>query len=108
MSESRLGKGLKALIRSKEDQIMDSLDKNDSDLIIEIDMNKIITNKNQPRKSFDLQSIEELTNSIDQKGLITPITVRKVLNNYEIVAGERRYRAIKALGKSQFWLTLSK
>ena len=99
MSESRLGKGLKALIRSKEDQIMDSLDKNDSDLIIEIDMNKIITNKNQPRKSFDLQSIEELTNSIDQKGLITPITVRKVLNNYEIVAGERRYRAIKALGK---------
>ena len=68
-------------------------------LTVEIDLNKIITNKNQPRKSFDLQSIEELTNSIDQKGLITPITVRKVLNNYEIVAGERRYRAIKALGK---------
>ena len=62
-------------------------------------MNKIITNVNQPRKHFDPQSIEELTNSIEQKGLITPITVRKVLNNYEIVAGERRFRATKALGK---------
>ncbi len=99
MSESRLGKGLKALIRSKEDQVKDSLDDNDSDLIIKIDLNKIITNTNQPRKAFNLQSIEQLTNSIEQKGLITPITVRKVLKNYEIVAGERRYRATKALGK---------
>ena len=66
MSESRLGKGLKALIRSKEDQIKDSLDKNDFDLI-KIDLNKIITNTNQPRKTFDLQSIEELKNPLIKK-----------------------------------------
>ena len=99
MSESRLGKGLEAIIRSKKDQIKDSLKNNDSDLTVEIDLDKITTNTNQPRKHFDPQSIKELTNSIEQKGLITPITVRKVLKNYEIVAGERRYRATKALGK---------
>ena len=102
MSENRLGKGLEALIRSKEDQIKDSLDNNDSDLTVEIDLNKIITNTNQPRKHFDPQSIEELRNSIKQKGLITPITVRKVLKIMKLLLAKDDIEPQKHWGKNQF------
>ena len=67
-----------------------------------INLNKIITNPNQPRKYFSEEKMEELKKSIKNNGLIQPIIVRKVentvQNKYEIIAGERRYRACKSLG----------
>jgi len=64
---------------------------------VELPVDKIIPNSNQPRKYFDDESLEELAISIKNFGVIQPITVVKKGNNYEIVSGERRYRAsIKA------------
>ena len=101
MSAKRLGKGLKALIRSDKDR-----GKNDSfplktktQSIFKIKLNHIHPNPNQPRKLFDVSSLNELAASISEKGLISPITVRKVKNGYEIIAGERRWRALKHLKK---------
>ncbi len=66
--------------------------------IVHIDVNKIISNKNQPRKIFDEKALEELSESIKNYGIIQPITVRKIYDDiYEIVAGERRYKAVKML-----------
>lgn len=66
--------------------------------IVNIDVNKIIPNKNQPRKIFDVKSLEELSQSIKNYGVIQPITVRKIYDDiYEIIAGERRFKAVKLL-----------
>lgn len=66
--------------------------------IVNIDVNKIIPNKNQPRKIFDDKALEELSRSIKNYGIIQPITVRKIYDDiYEIVAGERRFKAVKLL-----------
>lgn len=66
--------------------------------IIHLDVNKIIPNKNQPRKVFDDRALEELSQSIKNYGIIQPITVRKIYDDiYEIVAGERRFKAAKLL-----------
>ncbi len=66
--------------------------------IFNIDVNKIIPNKNQPRKVFDDKALEELSQSIKNYGIIQPITVRKIYDDiYELVAGERRLKAVKLL-----------
>ncbi len=66
--------------------------------IVNIDVNKIIPNKNQPRKIFDGKALEELSQSIKNYGIIQPITVRKIYDDiYEVVAGERRLKAVKLL-----------
>ena len=101
MSVKRLGKGLEALIRSDKDKV----DNNSSHLkiktetISKIKLNHIQPNPNQPRKLFDEVALNELAASISEKGLISPITVRKVKNGYELIAGERRWRALKYLKK---------
>lgn len=64
----------------------------------QIDINKIKANENQPRKVFDDEKIQELATSIKENGLIQPIIVRKYNRNYQIVAGERRFRACKLAG----------
>ena len=62
--------------------------------VLQIDINKIEANPNQPRKEFDERSLMELANSIYQNGILQPISVRQNENgSYEIIAGERRYRA---------------
>ena len=67
--------------------------------LLNLKMDKIITNSNQPRKYFDNEKMSELKDSIKNSGLLQPITVRKISNGkYEIVAGERRYRACRELG----------
>lgn len=81
----RLGKGLDALIPS--------LTVNDDDKIVDIPLSQLRANPYQPRKSFDEESIKELSESIRQHGVIQPIIVRTVLRGYEIIAGERRFRA---------------
>ena len=101
MSTNRLGKGLEALIRSKEEQFNEKNNdgENSSSKISEIDLKNIFTNPNQPRKIFKESSIEYLKESISSKGVLSPITVREVGKKFEVVAGERRFRASKALGK---------
>lgn len=63
-----------------------------------ININKIRPNPYQPRKSFDKGALEELTSSIQEHGLMQPITVRAVGDNYELIAGERRLKASKLIG----------
>lgn len=81
----RLGKGLDALFPT--------LAVDESEKVIELDLKQIRPNPYQPRKNFDQSKIEELSQSIQEHGLIQPIIVRKVLRGYEIIAGERRFRA---------------
>ena len=101
MSTNRLGKGLEALIRSKEEQFNEKNNngKNSSSNISEINLKNIFTNPNQPRKIFKESSIEHLKESISSKGVLSPITVREVGEKFEVIAGERRFRASKASGK---------
>ena len=86
----KLGMGLGALLSSNT-QNQNNINK--------IDISKISPNKQQPRKNFVEIEIQELSNSIKNQGLIQPIVVRKINNNnYEIIAGERRWRACQLAG----------
>ena len=88
-----LGKGLGALISQY------STNESDGYLNDSIPISKIKPNKNQPRKEFDKAAMEDLKNSIKEKGILQPIAVREIKKgNYEIIAGERRYRAAKEIG----------
>lgn len=69
--------------------------------ISKININEIYPNPNQPRKTFDKESLEELAESIRIHGLIQPITVNKMSDGYLIIAGERRYRACKLAGLTE-------
>lgn len=89
-----LGKGLSALI--SEEMINEGLSSNESIINIKIDL--INPNKNQPRLGFDEEKLSDLTSSIMVHGLIQPIIVKKVKNKYEIIAGERRWRASRQAG----------
>lgn len=89
-----LGKGLSALI-PEESQISLFEDDLSKGSIIELDIDSIESNKEQPRKTFEKESLEELVNSIRLYGILQPIVVRKKDNKYEIIAGERRWRAAK-------------
>lgn len=83
-----LGRGLDALIS------MDEVKTEGSSSINEIELDKISVNPNQPRREFDQAALEELSASIAEIGIIQPITLRKVSDDsYQIIAGERRYRA---------------
>lgn len=87
-----LGKGLDALIPS--------LSINDDDKVVEIPLAQLRPNPYQPRKTFDEDAIRELAESIKEHGVIQPIIVREVLKGYEIIAGERRFRASQLSGKA--------
>jgi ParB family transcriptional regulator, chromosome partitioning protein len=86
----RLGKGLDALIPS--------LTVNEEDKVVDIPLSQLRANPYQPRKTFDDESIKELAESIRQHGVIQPIIARSVLRGYEIIAGERRFRASQFCG----------
>ncbi|BAM48534.1 ParB/RepB/Spo0J family partition protein [Amphibacillus xylanus] len=84
-----LGKGINAFFPELDTQ------EDDANQIIELDITELRPNPYQPRKSFQVEAIEELKNSIIEYGIIQPLLVRKVIKGYEIIAGERRYRAAK-------------
>ena len=93
--KNALGRGLGALI---EDASIDQ-SKNDGSVINEIVVKKIEANPWQPRTIFDEESLEELADSIKEIGIIQPITVRLIeTGNYQLITGERRFRAVKKLG----------
>lgn len=85
----RLGKGLESLISSGGDR---------KEYIKEIEVDKLIPNPTQPRKNFDLEKIEELSNSIKENGILQPIIARQIGETYEIIAGERRFKAALLAG----------
>lgn len=103
-SNKGLGMGLEALLKMnvQNDQPDNKVNVSEEDKVIagfvEIPINKIVPNQDQPRKNFNEESIDELAQSIKNYGLIQPITVIKKDNVYEIVTGERRYRASKKAG----------
>lgn len=87
------GKGLDALISTTE------VHTNGSSSIHEIELEKIIVNPNQPRHEFEPEALQELAASIAEIGIIQPITLRKMDDGtYQIIAGERRYRASQIAG----------
>ncbi len=97
-----LGKGLGALFSDStqeliEKQINDTDDSIENKVIL-IDINKITPNRKQPRKIFSEESLEELSESIRLHGIIQPIIVKTIDNGYEIIAGERRWRASRLAG----------
>lgn len=92
-----LGRGLSALIPDEPiEEIVNQED--DENKIVNIDISLIKPNKNQPRKKFDNEALRELKHSIKKFGVIQPIIVRKIRDQYEIVAGERRWQASKDAG----------
>ncbi|MBO7301121.1 MAG: ParB/RepB/Spo0J family partition protein [Bacteroidaceae bacterium] len=90
-----LGRGLDALISTE------ALRTSGSSSIGEIEIDKIFANPNQPRRDFNEEALQELADSISELGVIQPITLRKMEDDtYQIIAGERRFRASQLAGKS--------
>lgn len=95
-----LGKGLDALftnniVEDKEEEIRDG------EKVLNLKVIEVEPNRNQPRKHFDEEALDELAESIKRYGLIQPIIVTKKDNYYEIIAGERRWRASKRAGLTE-------
>jgi len=96
-----LGKGLAALINTEENLVSRGMSSDEnkesqsSSGVLEIDINKIEPNKNQPRKRFEESALEELAQSITEFGIIQPLIVTEKDGFYSIVAGERRWRAAR-------------
>lgn len=97
-----LGRGLDALFAEQApimpDNRVETEEKSNSyvrDKVLYIDINDIKPNAEQPRKTFDKEKISELSQSIIEHGIIQPLVVRKSGKHYEIVAGERRWRAAR-------------
>ncbi|MBN1464383.1 ParB/RepB/Spo0J family partition protein [candidate division KSB1 bacterium] len=88
-----LGRGLSALI---PDVTAESQERKDSIQFIRV--NRISPNPFQPRELFDSEKLAELANSIAEKGVVQPITVRRHGDGYQIIAGERRFRCVRDLG----------
>ena len=98
-----LGKGLDALfsIPMEEQEIKEEMRQVKNDGIVKLKINEIEPNINQARKIFDEESIEDLAKSIKEYGVIQPIIVSKKEKYYEIIAGERRWRASKKAGLNE-------
>lgn len=91
--KKKLGRGLEALFE-------ESPQVQEAEEVKEISLDEIRPNPYQPRKIFDDKSLKELSDSIKENGVFQPIIIRKSINGYEIIAGERRYRASKLAGKT--------
>ena len=106
VKKTGLGKGLDALFSTsplsddkEEEKVVEKID--ESEKIHKIKITEIEPNKNQPRRNFNSESIDELAESIKRYGVIQPIIVSKKDNYYEIIAGERRWRASKKAGLTE-------
>lgn len=100
MASSRLGKGLDELFGANIDDVLEAISEGDSHKKTEIPLKDIRSNPYQPRKVFDKEKLQELADSIKEHGVFQPILLRKSsVSGYELVAGERRWRASKLAGK---------
>ncbi|MCF0166616.1 MAG: ParB/RepB/Spo0J family partition protein [Bacteroidales bacterium] len=97
VKKTALGRGLGSLLEGAESSPVVSAPASVT-AINEIPISKISTNPFQPRTNFDVEALEELAESIREFGLIQPITVRKIGLSYQIISGERRFRASQIAG----------
>ena len=99
-----LGRGLSALLQDPSNDINSATDKNADQVVgnvIELTIEQIVVNPFQPRTQFNEENLKELAGSIQELGIIQPITVRKLgYNEFQLVSGERRFRAAKMIGLS--------
>ena len=95
MATKRLGRGINALIRETTDESAQT------NPIFHVSLKLVSPNPHQPRQKFDEKSLKELAESIREKGIIQPITVRTRDKDYELIAGERRLRAAKLAGLTE-------
>lgn len=98
MKKTGLGKGLDALFSMPLEEETKTEPAAVEGSVVKLKINEVEPNPNQARKIFDEEAIEELANSIKEYGVIQPIIVTKKANYYEIIAGERRWRASKKAG----------
>lgn len=91
--KSGLGRGLESLLGEAAGEVAPG-----SDGVKEISLRDVSVNQDQPRKHFDQESLDELTDSIKRNGVLQPILLRPYLGGYQVVAGERRYQAAVAAG----------
>jgi ParB family chromosome partitioning protein len=92
MKSSRLGKGFAALLRRGREEVPEGF------MVAEIPVAEIHPNPNQPRQDFDPESLAELVDSITRNGILQPIIVRAEATGYQLIAGERRWRAASQAG----------
>lgn len=104
MARQALGKGLGALLNKQRSETgksassLATVTPDDAEFIISVKAAELVACPFQPRRHFDEAQIAELASSIRERGLIQPIVVRRVDGKYEIIAGERRLRAVRSLG----------
>lgn len=102
MKKTGLGKGLEALFKDNElTEEEENKIKNGEEIVQNIKIIEIEPNRNQPRRTFNNETLEELAKSIERYGVIQPIIVSKKDDYYEIIAGERRWRAAKKAGLTE-------
>src|SRR5437762_613339 len=99
MAKSGLGKGLGALISGRPAVTRPAVESGER--IREIALTRIVPSPLQPRKEFSEEALAELVDSIRQHGIIQPLIVREIGGQYEIIAGERRWRAAQELGLAE-------
>ena len=95
MAKKALGKGLSSIFEEMGTPVMNM---ENGDLVHEIKLSEIKPNPFQPRRIFKDEEILELSNSIQKNGLLQPILLRKQKDNFQIIAGERRFKSVKKLG----------
>ena len=95
------GQGLSALIKSTDNEIRTAAEEAERRGVLEIDVSLIDVNPDQPRKVFNEEEIQGLAESIKENGLINPITLREKDGKYQIISGERRFRAFKFLNRDR-------
>ncbi|MCM8761134.1 MAG: ParB/RepB/Spo0J family partition protein [Candidatus Omnitrophica bacterium] len=98
MEKRALGRGLEALLTPKAVETATAVSTNTQEQVLQIPLSQIKMNKYQPRIAFNREKLNELINSIKEKGVVQPVLVRKIPDGYELIAGERRLRAVKELG----------
>ena len=99
MAKSGLGKGLGALISASP--ALRALEPEAGERVQEVSLASIVPSPLQPRREFAREALEELVDSIRQRGIIQPLIVRQIGGQFELIAGERRWRAAKEVGLSE-------
>ena len=96
MNKIALGRGLEALIPGGTDQLTAT-----GTMVLNLDLDRISPNPYQPRLNFDSEKLKELADSIRERGIIHPILVKRAEDGYQIVAGERRWKAARLAGMNK-------
>lgn len=97
MAKKALGKGLGALIKPAPDQVKDGTQTTNGEQVQYLAVSKVVASPHNPRKDFTQEEITELADSIREHGIIQPLIVRQIGAKYELIAGERRWRASQSI-----------